>query len=387
MGAPMYTVMNKIRACRKGLQSWSRQHFGNIRKQITKVENLLRQTEAESMQGFNHDHYRHLKGRLKDLLRKEERLWRQRSRAKWLKAGDQNTRYFHCRATQRKRRNQVYRLKDPNGMWTTSQSQVPQLFINYYSSLFTTSNPALIDPVVENIVPSVATEMNSRLVSEFTAAEVTQALKQMAPLKAPGPDGLPPVFYQRYWHLIGEDITAAVLSSLNSGKILKAINHTHVILIPKVKNLEAVTEFRPISLCNVIYKIISKVLANRLKIILPQIVSESQSAFVPGRLITNNILVAFETLHHMQHQMRGKFGSMALKLNMSKAYDQVEWKYLKCVMERMGFHPKWVSLMMECISTVSYSILVNGEPHGYIQPSKPPYHLCYPNINLRGGVI
>ena len=162
----------------------------------------MRQTEAESMQGFNHDHYRHLKGRLKDLLRKEERLWRQRSRAEWLKAGDQNTRYFHCRATQRKRRNQVYRLKDPNGMWTTSQSQVPQLFINYYSSLFTTSNPALIDPVVENIVPSVATEMNSRLVSEFTAAEVTQALKQMAPLKAPGPDGLPPVFYQRYWHLI-----------------------------------------------------------------------------------------------------------------------------------------------------------------------------------------
>lgn len=95
--------------------------------------------------------------------------------------------------------------------------------------------------------------------------------------------------------------------------------------------------------------------------------SESQSAFVLGRLIIDNILVAFETLHHMQHQRRGKCGSMALKLDMSKAYDRVEWKYLKCVMERMGFHPKWVSLMMECISTVSYSILVNGEPHGYIQ--------------------
>jgi hypothetical protein len=112
------------------------------------------------------------------------------------------------------------------------------------------------------------------------------------------------------------------------------------------------------------------VLANRLKTILPHIVSESQSAFVPGRLITDNILVAFETLHHMQHQKRGNTGSMALKLDMSKAYDRVEWQYLKCVMERMGFHNKWISTIMECISTVSYSILVNGEPHGYIQPTR-----------------
>ena len=180
----------------------------------------------------------------------------------------------------------------------------------------------------------------------------------------------PQFFYQSYWHLIGEDVIVAVLASLNSGKILKAINHTYVTLIPKVKNPEVVTEFRPISLCNVIYKIISKVLANRLKTILPQIVSESQSAFVPGRLITDNILVAFETLHHMQHQKRGKTGSMALKLDMSKAYDRVEWLYLKSVMERMGFYSKWVSIIMECISTVSYSILVNGEPHGYIQPTR-----------------
>ena len=121
---------------------------------------------------------------------------------------------------------------------------------------------------------------------------------------------------------------------------------------------------------NVIYKLISKILANRLKILLPTIASESQSAFIPGRLITDNILVAFETLHHIQHQRTGKTGSMALKLDMSKAYDRVEWKFLKRVMEKMGFHNKWVKIIMECISTVSYSILVNGEPHCYIKPSR-----------------
>ena len=155
--------------------------------------------------------------------------------------------------------------------------------------------------MVECIPQVVTLEMNNLLTCEFTPEEVTIALKQMGPLKAPGPDGLAPLFYQKYWHLLGEDITKAVLNCLNSGKILKAINHTYITLIPKVKNLEDVKEFHPISLCNVIYMILSKVLANRLKKILPQIVSESQSAFVPDRLITNNILVAFETFHHMHH--------------------------------------------------------------------------------------
>uniref|UniRef100_A0A2N9GDB5 Reverse transcriptase domain-containing protein n=1 Tax=Fagus sylvatica TaxID=28930 RepID=A0A2N9GDB5_FAGSY len=330
----------------------------------------LKHAEENSMLGRDHHRVSQLKKELHNLLAKEERLWRQRSRVEWLKAGDKNTRYFHCRATQRQRRNYISRLRNSAGQWTTDYSQVPHLFLDHYNSLFQTVTPDQVEHVVEDIQRVVTAEMNCQLVKEFTSAEVEVALKQMAPLKAPGPDGLPPLFYQQYWHLIGQDVSSAVLTCLNSGKILKAINHTYITLIPKVQNPEEVVEFRPISLCNVIYKIISKILANRLKIILPHIVSESQSAFIPGRLITDNILVAFETLHHMQHQKTGKTGSMALKLDMSKAYDRVEWKFLQRVMEKMGFHEKWVSIMMECISTVSYSILVNGEPHGYIKPSR-----------------
>ena len=139
-------------------------------------------------------------------------------------------------------------------------------------------------------------------------------------------------------------------------------------LIPKTKSPERVTEYRPISLCNVLYKLISKVLANRLKKILPNIISESQSVFVLGRLITNNILIAFETLYHMHNKKTGKVGFMALKLDMSKAYDRVEWGFLKQVMVRMGFHDKWISLIMECIRSVSYSLLINGNPTGHIIP-------------------
>jgi ribonuclease HI len=217
---------------------------------------------------------------------------------------------------------------------------------------------------------AISQSMNDNLVREFSAGEVDQALKQMAPLTAPGPDGLPPLFYQKYWHVVGPEVTSGVLSCLNSGKVLSSINHTYITLIPKVKNPEKVTEFRPISLCNVIYKLVSKVIANRLKLILPKIISESQSAFVPGRLITDNILVAFETLHHMNSTRIGRDGAMALKLDMSKAYDRVEWVFLEKIMGKMGFHNKFIGLIMSCIKSVSYSILINGEPHGFIKPSR-----------------
>ena len=132
------------------------------------------------------------------------------------------------------------------------------------------------------------------------------AIKRMAPLKALGPDGMPPVFYQSFWQNVGPEVSDAILSCLNSGTLLKSINHTFITLIPKVCNPESVMEFRPISLCNVLYKIISKVIANRLKPILNSIILEAQSAFIVDRLITNNILIAFESLHYMNSQCSGR---------------------------------------------------------------------------------
>ena len=127
----------------------------------------------------------------------------------------------------------------------------------------------------------------------------------MGPTKAPGPDGMNALLYQKFWHIVGNDVSSAVLDFLNSGIKIPEINYTHIVLIPKVKSLEKMTDFRPISLCNVIYKIISKVIANRLKTILPQLISPTQSAFVPGRLITDNVLLAYETLHAMHGRKKG----------------------------------------------------------------------------------
>ena len=152
--------------------------------------------------------------------------------------------------------------------------------------------------------------------------------------------------------------------------MLPKINHTNIVLIPKVKDLDKMFDFRQISLCNVIYKIISKVLANRLKPVLPRIISPTQSAFVLGRLITNNVLVAYEMLHTMHARKKGKKGSMALKLDISKAYDLVKWQFLQGIMEKMGFPTQWIKRVMSCVTTASFSILVNGKPYGMVHPSR-----------------
>lgn len=119
----------------------------------------------------------------------------------------------------------------------------------------------------------------------------------MHPLKAPGPYGLPALFYQKFWHTVGKDIENLVLGILNEGKSPESLNKTFIALVPKCKNLGPRKQFRPISLCNVVMKIVTKVIANRVKCILPDVVDEEQSASVRGRLIADNALIAMECFH------------------------------------------------------------------------------------------
>ena len=151
---------------------------------------------------------------------------------------------------------------------------------------------------------------------------------------------MPPLFYQHFWPIVGDSVVTCVLDFLNNGTAPLNFHETHIVLIPKVKSPTKVSEYRPISLSNVVYKLASKVLANRLKTFLPSLITENQSAFLPQRLITDNVLVAFEIMNSISHRRSGKTGSMALKLDMSKAFDRVEWSSLEQIMRKMGFHSK-----------------------------------------------
>ncbi|KAL6204988.1 hypothetical protein ACLB2K_022254 [Fragaria x ananassa] len=224
--------------------------------------------------------------------------------------------------------------------------------------------------MLEVIPRVISDEINSELTREVDREEVHRALRQMHPSKSPGPDVLSPCFYQKFWDIVGSDVVEAVRCFLVSDEQMASINKTFVTLIPKVPVPKHMSQLRPISLCNVLYKLSSKVLANRLKPIMDKIISPFQGAFVPGRLISDNSLLAFEIAHHMKNRRSGKKGYCALKLDMSKAYDRVEWLFLEVVMRRLGFCEIWVRQILRCVSTVSYSFLLNGSPRGLLHPGR-----------------
>ena len=212
--------------------------------------------------------------------------------------------------------------------------------------------------------------MNSMLVAPVLAEEIKVAAFSIKGDSAPGADGLTGTFYKRFWDIVGPSTVERIQGFFRTAVLPAGWNHTHICLLPKVAAPSTMTELRPISLCSVHYKIVSKVLCNRLKHILPDIVSDTQGAFVGGRLITDNILVA----HEMVHALRTKEGIndrfLAIKTDMSKAYDRVEWSFVEILLERLGFDRRWVTWILSCISSVTYSILLNGGQHGFIKPEK-----------------
>lgn len=208
------------------------------------------------------------------------------------------------------------------------------------------------------------------LVADLSFEEFSTAIKQMHPDKASGPDGLNPAFFQNFWSILGREVYECCKIWLNTISFPAQLNDTNVVLIPKKENACCLKDLRPIALCNVLYKILAKVLSNRLKILLPNLISENQSAFVPGRSITDNVLVAFEVVHHMRRKSRGSEGEVALKLDISKAYDRVNWSYLKARMQAMGFCQKWIQWIMLCVCTVSYEFCFNGVSVGPVCPSR-----------------
>ena len=357
----------RIGRCRRAISRWKKRNPTHNQKLIEKLK--LELDRAQNNNSMSTEEEFELKWKLCEAYR-EELFWKQKSRTIWLREGDRNTKFFHARTKQRRARNRITKLLDSLGNWVETEEGIESLATEYFTNLFTASAPNDREEALRFTTARVTPDMNIALMREPTEAEIKEAVFAINPDKAPGPDGMTSLFYQRFWNFVGKDIVHMVKAFFASGELDERINQTNICLIPKTERPKSMSEFRPISLCNVSYKIISKILSTRLKKILPKLISETQSAFVACRLITDNILIAQEMFHALRTNPSCQSKYVAIKTDMSKAYDRVEWSFLEELMERMGFDGRWINRIMRCISSVSYQVLINGEAKGNITPSR-----------------
>lgn len=365
-----FPLLRRLEATGDTLRIWG-DHV--IRVWLNKKNELEKEIEClqKQLTPYAVSRYGEARKELAIILLKEEAHWKQRSKIYWLKGGDLNTRFFHQSASSRRKRNMLMGLTTDNGVWVTEQQAMEREVLSFFSKLFEASDSLRdVEEVTSTVRSRVTDEDNEFLCRDFEAKEFKDAINQMYKDKSPGPDGFNPGFYQRFWSTVGEDVTDACISWLNAGSFPNGLNHTNVALIPKVEGPKSVRDLRPISLCNVVYKILSKVLWNRLKTILPSLVDETQSAFVAGRSIQDNVIIAYETLHALKNRRRGKHGDVALKIDISKAYDRVDWRFLINIMEKMGFCDTWIGWMKLCVCSVSYSFRVHDSLVGPIIPGR-----------------
>ncbi|KAL0367304.1 UNVERIFIED_CONTAM: Retrovirus-related Pol polyprotein from type-2 retrotransposable element R2DM [Sesamum radiatum] len=302
--------------------------------------------------------------------RLEQKMLHQRAKMAWLKDGDQCSRIFFRKVAKRRASKRVFQINTADGRTLTSQPEVIDEFIRYYEELLGgTTRDSLIDlrylrPWARHILTVDEAEA---LIAPVSSAEIRQAIFDIDETKAPGPDGYSAGFYKAAWPVIGGEVTQAILDFFRTGRLLKQINATLISLIPKVNNPAVVAEFRPISCCNVLYKAITKILVQRMRSILDTLISPSQNAFVPGRSIGDNVLLAQELFSGNQRNLPPR---CALKVDLRKAYDTVEWDFLKAALTLFGFPERFIQWIAECVTTPSYSVCINGAPHGFFRGAR-----------------
>ncbi|KAG6513034.1 hypothetical protein ZIOFF_031180 [Zingiber officinale] len=312
-------------------------------------------------------HRSECQARLFRVLDMEEDFWKQRAAIRWMGEGERNTKFFHSTVQKKRTASRLFRIWE-EGQCLDQPDGIRESGVRYFQELLTgeTVDSTVVDT---ELIPSlVSAEDNLMLEGLPSAEEVKQVVWSMCQDSAAGPDGFSVAFYRACWEIVGEDVFQAVLDFFRGAELPRGMASTTIVLIPKVDSAQRWRDFRPISLCNVSYKIISKLMAQRMASVLGKVISPAQSGFVPGRLISDNILMAQELDHKLNYHIRG--GNLILKLDMAKAYDRVQWGVLFRVMAAFGFSETVIAFIRRCVTSSWFSVLVNGQLSGFFRSQR-----------------
>lgn len=288
--------------CAESLREWSRDVFGSIRswktRCIARLEGIQK-TLYNRPSTFLCNLARELKDDLLELLSQEEQYWLQKSKLNWLTQGERNTRYFHATAVMRNRRMRVTRLKNDRDEWIEDPTELRKLVTRFYRELYQDSD---VDPPVNmNLTyPELTIAEKDMLNRPINENEIYSTVSQPGAYKSPGHDGFLPIFYQRNWDIVGQAVVRFISNAFHERRFPSQMNHSYITLVLKVDTPEKVSQFQPISLSNVVVRIISYIIANRLRLVIDKLVSAEQCSFIPGQQASDNVIVAQEILHTMQ---------------------------------------------------------------------------------------
>lgn len=353
------------------LKKFSFDNRNSIKSDIAKDELLIKKLNDELQLRDNVDTMKALSEAntsLSNNLIKLDNMLKVKARVKWLTDGDRNTAYFQACIKERHFHSRWnFCLND--GSFTSNPNLIGTIAVDYFSKLLQSQNTNVCHDSINSfisILPNLVTNaQNDSLTRAPLWDEVLNCINSLDPDSAPGPDGFSGHFFRHYADVIKDNLMVEVSNFFQGLPLNKSFTSTILTLVPKKANPTCMNDIRPISLCNFKYKILSKILCDRLALIIPFIISKEQSGFVKGRLITDNILLAHELVHNLDRKADG--GNVLIKVDMSKAYDRLEWSFLIKVLKKFGFSSKFCDLILNCISNNWFSVQIQGCRLGYFK--------------------
>eukprot|EP00253_Pinus_taeda_P017272 PITA_17272 len=320
-GSPFYIWEEKIRRLKSNLKRWAKS-LANPAAERKSIQSQLEAHHLLTKEAYISreilDKEAHLQQHYHKTCLAEEETWRIKSRYLWLKVGDRNTSFFHKQAESRKCFNSITEIKEGD-IIDKDFANIKHATHHHFKCLYSVeANTHQNFYLLDGVPTLISAEENHYLENKVTVEEVKSALDAMDPDKSPGPDGFSASFLQTCWHIVGKDLYKMVQKSQACQKLGGGTNSSFLALIPKEKGANSFNRFHPISLCNIGYKLITKIIANRLKQILPRIIPENQGGFIHERYLVDNFILVQEAI--LSSQQRKEQG-MAIKLDLANAFD------------------------------------------------------------------
>lgn len=339
-GILMYQIVQKLKMLKARLKKLHKSNYNSLKARLKTAKQELDDGQCQlqndldnvTLQRKEREHY----AKYKTLANAELSLYKQKVKEQWSKEMDQNTAYFHARVCEKQARCRISRITDDCGQVVEDVEQIGHLFVKFYENLFgRASEVQQIDQSNVELGPKLTEQYRDLLCAEVTEEEIRKAVFNIDMSKAPGPDGYGSGFFRASWNIVGEDIIKAVKGFFSTGKLLKQVNNTVITLVPKIPCPNNVGDFRPIACCNTLYKIIAKIITDRLANVLPDIISSNQGAFVRDRSIMENILICQDIAR--DYHRDNELPRCMMRLDIRKAYDTIEWSFLQQVLLGLNF--------------------------------------------------